>query len=106
MGDGAPLVLLTGMTGHAEMWLKNLHSLSRHLDVYAVDMPGHGLTDAPRVKYEIPDFADDVLQFHVARQAPKLIPDSTFELVKNCAHWPRLEKPELFHQIVGDFPAA
>jgi 2-hydroxy-6-oxonona-2,4-dienedioate hydrolase len=272
MGSGTPLVFLTGMTGHAEMWLRNLASLSQHFDVYAVDMLGHGLTDAPRVRYEIPDFVNHLIEFfdaaglervhlvgnslggwvaswlalihpkrvyklvlecsasfkpednsaygdvdgllailklaqaaiaapslqsfyplyraflhnpagvpdpllhelaevgsllyqlpdkrqaavqmlseltfedfttkspgasritfgltrqrlnslkvptcvlwaefnttmpvHVARQAQELIPDSTFELVKDCGHWPHFEKPELFNQIVGDFLAA
>lgn len=60
---GEPVILLTGMWGHAEFWMKSLLPLSRRFRVYAVDMLGHGLTDAPDVKYELPDFVNHIVGF-------------------------------------------
>jgi pimeloyl-ACP methyl ester carboxylesterase len=41
----------------------------------------------------------------VAEQAQKIIPHSTFALIKDCGHWPHLEKPEEFNRLVGGFLA-
>src|SRR5262249_52805918 len=54
---------LTGMWGHAEFWMKSVLPLSKRFRVYAVDMLGHGLTDAPEVNYELPDFVNHIVGF-------------------------------------------
>lgn len=44
---GPPLLLLHGFTGSAATWLPLLAPLAAHHRVVAVDLPGHGRTDAP-----------------------------------------------------------
>jgi 2-hydroxy-6-oxo-6-(2'-carboxyphenyl)-hexa-2,4-dienoate hydrolase len=53
-GSGAPVLLLHGLSGHAETWTRNVMPLAAHFHVYAVDMLGHGFTDKPDVRYTIP----------------------------------------------------
>jgi pimeloyl-ACP methyl ester carboxylesterase len=62
-GSGPPLVLLHGMGGHAEAYLKNILPLAQSFHVYAIDMVGHGFTDKPEIDYAIPDFVDHVIRF-------------------------------------------
>lgn len=62
-GDGEPLVLLHGISGHAETWVRNVAVLGRGFRAHAVDMLGHGLTDKPPVKYSIKALAEHVLGF-------------------------------------------
>jgi 2-succinyl-6-hydroxy-2,4-cyclohexadiene-1-carboxylate synthase len=52
-GAGQPMLLLHGFTGCAENWAEVMHLLVQRFRVIALDLPGHGLTQAP----------DDVTQF-------------------------------------------
>jgi len=48
-GSGEPLLLLHGFTGSGESWGERVVAgLARSRRVLAVDLPGHGLSDAPR----------------------------------------------------------
>jgi 2-succinyl-6-hydroxy-2,4-cyclohexadiene-1-carboxylate synthase len=47
-GQGPPLVLLHGFTGSAAQWGEALDRLANGHDVCAIDLIGHGLSDAPR----------------------------------------------------------
>jgi len=47
-GEGPPLLLLHGLLGGSFCWRLNLDALSREHTVFAVDLPGHGESDAPR----------------------------------------------------------
>jgi 2-hydroxy-6-oxonona-2,4-dienedioate hydrolase len=66
LSSGTPekplLILLHGIGGHAECYVRNLASHGRHFWVYAIDMVGHGWTDKPDISYEIPIYADHVLK--------------------------------------------
>lgn len=44
---GAPLLLIHGFMGSAETWKPHLAPLSRHRRILAVDVVGHGQSDAP-----------------------------------------------------------
>lgn len=46
-GQGPALLLLHGFTGSLHTWDPFLPELARHFRVIAVDLPGHGGTDAP-----------------------------------------------------------
>jgi 2-succinyl-6-hydroxy-2,4-cyclohexadiene-1-carboxylate synthase len=46
-GAGAPLVLLHGFTGSSESWWPVMDQLAGHRRVIAVDLVGHGRSDAP-----------------------------------------------------------
>jgi pimeloyl-ACP methyl ester carboxylesterase len=63
-GEGKPpLILLHGGGGYAEAYLKNLIPLSNNFHVYALDMIGHGFTDAPEAEYTIPLFVSHLRNF-------------------------------------------
>jgi esterase len=68
-GDGPPLVMLHGLTGHAHTWDHTAAALSSRYHVYALDQRGHGDTEwAPR--YGIPAMLDDLLGFLDALALP------------------------------------
>lgn len=46
-GSGAPLLLVHGLLGHSFSWRHTIPSLASLADVYAVDLPGSGLSDPP-----------------------------------------------------------
>lgn len=47
-GSGPPLFLLHGLLGGSFCWRFNVGELAAHRTVYALDLPGSGLSDAPR----------------------------------------------------------
>ena len=59
VGSGPPLVLLHALDATRAMW-DGLATLSRHFEVIAYDLPGHGETPAPPVQYEIEDLAEQL----------------------------------------------
>ncbi|PYP91381.1 MAG: hypothetical protein DMG65_07875 [Candidatus Angelobacter sp. Gp1-AA117] len=46
-GGGPPLVLVHGLAGGSFCWRFNIPALAEHYTIYAVDLPGNGLSDAP-----------------------------------------------------------
>lgn len=57
-----PLILLHGVGGHAEAYIRNLGPHGDAFDVWAIDMVGHGWTDKPPHDREIPQYVDHVLK--------------------------------------------
>ena len=47
-GAGPPLLLLHGLLGGSFCWRRNIEALSQSHTVFAVDLPGHGESNAPR----------------------------------------------------------
>jgi pimeloyl-ACP methyl ester carboxylesterase len=47
-GTGRPLLLLHGLLGGLFCWRRNMEAFLRHHTVFAIDLPGHGQSDAPR----------------------------------------------------------
>jgi len=68
-GDGPPLVMLHGLTGHAHTWDHTASALGARFHVYALDQRGHGDTDWAS-RYGIPAMAGDLLGFLDALQLP------------------------------------
>ena len=61
-GDGLPLLMLHGLTGHARTWDHTAASLSEQYRVVALDQRGHGDSEwAPQ--YGLAPMAQDVLGF-------------------------------------------
>jgi len=64
-GDGSPVVLIHGFGEFVESWAFNIEPLSKHYQVYAVDLPGHGLSGKPKIDYSLPfamQLATDFMQ--------------------------------------------
>ncbi|SEG87832.1 Pimeloyl-ACP methyl ester carboxylesterase [Thermomonospora echinospora] len=64
-GEGDAVILMGGLTGHAEAFLRNVMPLAeRGLRVYAIDALGHGLTARPTdVTYHMPVFTEHLIGF-------------------------------------------
>jgi 2-hydroxy-6-oxonona-2,4-dienedioate hydrolase len=61
--DKPPLILLHGVTGHAEAYIRNLRSHGEHFSVWAIDLIGHGYSTKPEHPLEIADYIEHVLAF-------------------------------------------
>lgn len=55
------LVMLHGVTGHAEAYVRQLGPFGRDYDVWAIDFIGHGYSAHPTHPLEIPHYLDQVL---------------------------------------------
>lgn len=69
-GDRAApaLILLHGVGGHAEAYVRNLKSHGHHFSTWAIDMIGHGWTDLATRDLEIPAYIDHLLRFMDAQR--------------------------------------
>ncbi len=56
-GRGPAVVLVHGLGGFAESWRHNIPALARVATVYAVDLPGFGLSSKPPARYRLADSA-------------------------------------------------
>jgi pimeloyl-ACP methyl ester carboxylesterase len=54
-----PVVFVHGVACHRGFWASQVKHFSRHHRVLAVDLRGHGDSDAPEQRYTIRGFADD-----------------------------------------------
>lgn len=61
--DQPPLILLHGVGGHAEAYVRNLKSHSQHFSTWAIDMVGHGWSDLATKDLEIRHYIDHLLSF-------------------------------------------
>ncbi|MER6952416.1 alpha/beta fold hydrolase [Streptomyces sp. NPDC002623] len=59
--DSKPLLLLLhGITGHAEAYVRNLRSHGEHFNTYALDFIGHGYSSKPDHPLEIRHYLDQI----------------------------------------------
>lgn len=56
-GRGPAVVLLHGLGGFAESWRHNIPALASVATVFAVDLPGFGLSSKPPARYRLADSA-------------------------------------------------
>ncbi|AGW92907.1 alpha/beta fold hydrolase [Cupriavidus sp. DF5525] len=56
------LILLHGVGGHAEAYVRNLKAHAEHFDVWAIDMIGHGWTDKPAGPRDVSAYVDHVVR--------------------------------------------
>jgi 2-hydroxy-6-oxonona-2,4-dienedioate hydrolase len=61
--DQPTLLMLHGITGHAEAYVRNLKSHGEHFSCWAIDFIGHGYSTKPEHPLEINDYIDQVLRF-------------------------------------------
>jgi 2-succinyl-6-hydroxy-2,4-cyclohexadiene-1-carboxylate synthase len=62
-GSGPPLVLLHGFTGSSASWTRHIPVFGTRYTVVAIDLLGHGASDAPAepLRYRIDEAAQDIL---------------------------------------------
>ncbi len=59
-GTGLPLVFLHAFPLNRSMWAPQVAVLSQHFRTIAIDLRGHGESDAPLWNFSLDDYADDV----------------------------------------------
>ena len=98
-GKGPVLILLHGTGGHAEAYVKNIESHSQHFHVYAIDMVGHGYTDAPDISYGMECYVDFMRDFldTIGAQRASISGES---LGATVAAWFALAYPDRVDKIV------
>ena len=52
-GSGEPVLLMHGLGGSIESWANNVDELAKSMRVIAIDLPGFGLSDKPKMNYTI-----------------------------------------------------
>jgi pimeloyl-ACP methyl ester carboxylesterase len=62
-GKGKPLLLVHGACSNTSIWVNQLASLSKKIRVIAIDLPGHGKTEALSTRGTIERYADHVAGF-------------------------------------------
>jgi len=60
---GSPVLLIHGLGGSLESWTNNIESFSTRYRVIALDLPGFGLSDKPRIDYTIDFYVNFVKKF-------------------------------------------
>ena len=75
LATGSPdqplLLMLHGIGGHAETYVRNLAVHGEHFRTVSIDLVGHGWSDKPEIDYEMPVYADHVLKVLGALGADK-----------------------------------
>ena len=62
--DSKPtLIMLHGITGHAEAYARNLRAHAEHFSCWAIDFIGHGYSAKPKHPLEIRHYIDQLLAF-------------------------------------------
>ncbi|HEY7507744.1 MAG TPA: alpha/beta fold hydrolase [Nitrososphaera sp.] len=62
-GSGRPLLLVHGLGGAIESWTNNIDALAKETHVIALDLPGFGYSDKPKMNYTIKFYADFLASF-------------------------------------------
>lgn len=62
-GHGDPVVFLHGTSGHLEAFIRNIPAHASRYSCHAIDMMGHGYTDAPSSPYRIPAYVDHLVAY-------------------------------------------
>lgn len=63
VGSGEPVFLIHGLGGSIESWTNNIDHLAKSFRIIAVDLPGFGLSDKPKINYTIKFYKGFVVQF-------------------------------------------
>ena len=61
--SGIPLLLLHGLGGSIESWSNNINFLSTKFRIIAIDLPGFGLSDKPKINYSIKFYVNFLEKF-------------------------------------------
>ncbi len=62
-GNGSPVLLIHGFGQFLEVWWFNIGPLSQHYQVYAMDLPGYGLSDKPGIDYTLSSATEFIIDF-------------------------------------------
>ncbi|HXC62034.1 MAG TPA: alpha/beta hydrolase [Nitrospiria bacterium] len=82
-GKGKPVVLIHGIGASSQIWARNLGSLARNYQVYALDLIGFGQSEKARPAYAVEDHVNCLLNFmnHLQIEKASLIGHSMGGLI-------------------------
>jgi pimeloyl-ACP methyl ester carboxylesterase len=63
LGRGVPVLLVHGLGGSIESWTNNIEELAKTMRVIAIDLPGFGQSDKPKISYTIKFYRDFLVDF-------------------------------------------
>lgn len=63
LGSGEPVLLIHGLGGSIESWTNNIEELAKVMRVVAIDLPGFGQSDKPKISYTIKFYRDFIVDF-------------------------------------------
>jgi 2-hydroxy-6-oxonona-2,4-dienedioate hydrolase len=93
------ILLIHGLGGSVDSWQNNIASLSKHLRVIALDLPGFGLSDKPKMDYSIRFYYKFVARFiAMLKIAPLTVCGSS--LGGHVAAELALNRPDLVSRLV------
>jgi pimeloyl-ACP methyl ester carboxylesterase len=97
-GVGEPVLLVHGIGGSLLTFQRNIAPLARRARVYAIDLPGHGLSEVPDVAYQAEEGGAFILAFieEVCRAPTTLVGVSAGGLMCLLA---ASERPELVRRL-------
>ncbi|MEE8443686.1 MAG: alpha/beta fold hydrolase [Dehalococcoidia bacterium] len=72
-GEGQPLVLLHGLGASVVAWRRNIPALTERYAVYAPDLPGHGESAKPDIKYSLETGTRFTLEFITALRLERVV---------------------------------
>ena len=70
-GSGEVVVLIHGFLGATTIYDKIIEPLTQNFDVIAIDLPGHGQSDAPEGDYTMYRYAEDIVDVLIAEKVEK-----------------------------------
>src|SRR5262245_38445148 len=72
-GEGLPIVFLHAFPLNRTMWTPQIEALAPRFRIIAVDLRGHGESDAPLWRYTMEQFADDVVGLLDHLEVPQVV---------------------------------
>ncbi len=99
-GSGRPLIFLHGTGGHADGFLRIFPLLAPHFRVHAIDMVGHGFTEAIDGEIGIAQLRDHLSAFvdHISPGEPVFVSGESLGAV--VASWYAIEQPQRVAKLV------
>jgi pimeloyl-ACP methyl ester carboxylesterase len=62
-GNGQPLVILPGWRDRSDNWYSVAQLLANRFQVFVIDLPGFGISDAPKTTWSVDEYKNTVLGF-------------------------------------------
>jgi pimeloyl-ACP methyl ester carboxylesterase len=62
-GNGSPLLILPGWRDRSDNWYAVAQTLAQRFQVFVIDLPGFGVSDAPETTWGVDDYKNTVLGF-------------------------------------------
>jgi len=102
-GTGQAAILVHGLGGSIESWTNNIEGLSREIRVIALDLPGFGQSDKPKMNYTVKFYRDFLASFIEQLQLRATLVGSS--LGGQIAAELAIARPDLVQRLVLISPA-